>query len=400
MASPPTRLLILTTTLPARPGDGTPEFVLALGRALAPDLEVIILAPRVRGAPRTEVVQGVTVSRFAYWPRRWEGVADGAILPNLRSQPWRLLEVPFLVGGFLVRALLVARREHPAVLNAHWILPAGAVAAAIRRLLGIPYVLTVHGADVHALNAPPLRWLKRKVVAGAHTVTPVSREIGKLLHLSDDELGRLVVPMGVDADEIRRQVGVRSPERGRFLFVGRLAEKKGVDVLLAALARVPAARLVILGGGPEETRLRALAAGLEVGDRVEWLGQQPSARVMREMRVAHALVIPSKVARDGDKEGTPLVMGEAMAASVPIVASHIGGLSEHIRSGDNGLLVRPGSEASLGDALAQLMRADYDPTPLADTARRDLEGTLDLRSTTARYLEFIRAAASRGAAIE
>jgi glycosyltransferase involved in cell wall biosynthesis len=346
------------------------------------------------------MVDGVTINRFAYFPQRWEGLADGAILPNLGAERWRWIEAPFLVTGFLVRALLIARRERPAVVNAHWILPSGLIALVVRRLLGIPYVLTVHGADTHALNGAVFRALKRKVVAGAHTVTPVSREIGELLGLPSDELERLVVPMGVDVAGIERESVRRSPQQGRFLFIGRLAEKKGADVLLEALARVSGARLVILGGGPEEVHLRSLAAKLEIEHRVEFLGQRSSGRVIEEMRIAHALVIPSKVARDGDRDGTPVVMAEAMAAGVPIVASDLGGLGEHIRSGESGLLVPPGSVSSLAAALQDLMAGNYDLRRWVEGARRQLESKLDLDSTGRRYREFISAATSSSSVVE
>lgn len=385
---------MLTTTLPAKKGDGTPEFVLTLAAALGREHEVTVLAPRVRGGAKTEVVDGVRIERFAYFPHRWEGIADGAILPNLKADPWRLVEVPFLVAAFIVKGLLVATRKRPQVVNAHWMVPAGLVGMLIRKTLGIPYVLTVHGADTYALNGRVSRWLKRKVLSSAHTVTSVSREIAGLLHISDLDVDRLVVPMGVDTEAIRSSVEPRQPIPGRLLFIGRLAEKKGVDVLLRAVAQVPRAKVVLVGGGPEESHLRQQTAKLGIEQQVEFLGQQTRPRVMEEMRLAHAVVIPSKVARDGDREGTPVVMAEAMAAGVPVIASNLAGLGEHIVSGQSGLLVEPGSTDSLTQALVALLHGALDLDLWVENAQRHAKTALGLSAMKDRYSEFLSSAAS------
>lgn len=386
------KVLVLTTTLPAKPGDGTPEFVLTLAKALAEHYDITVLAPRGRGGAKEESVEGLKIIRFAYFFRPLEGLADGAILPNLKSQPWRLVEVPFLVLGLLVKTLGFVRRERPQVINAHWIVPAGWVALVAHRLYKVPYVLTVHGADAHALNGALMSRLKRRVVAGARTVTPVSSEIGELLVSGPGDPHLPVVPMGVDVPAIRAEVGARAPERGRFLFVGRLAEKKGVDVLLGALKEVVEARAVILGGGPDEGSLKALAAKLALGERVAFLGQQPRARVMQELRVAQALVIPSKVAADGDREGTPVVMAEAVAAGVPIVASDLAGLGENLISGETGLLVAPGSVTELAGALSGIVDGKHALESWAAAATERLGPRLSVASTAERYREFFDAA--------
>ncbi|MGH2555139.1 MAG: glycosyltransferase [Actinomycetota bacterium] len=388
------RLLVLTTTLPARPGDGTPEFVLSLSRALSQEFEVTILAPRVRGGTRLENVNGVTIHRFPYFPRRLEGLADGAILPNLKSQPWRWIEAPFLVTSFVWHAYRVARRERPDVVHAHWILPGGMVAAILKRRMQIPYVLTVHGADAYALRGRVLRWLKRWVLNGASDVSPVSRDIAAAIESPEPAPVRPVVPMGVDVEAIRNTVGDRVPERGRFVFVGRLAEKKGLDVLIRSLARVPDITLQVIGDGPDRVMAEALADELGVRERVRFAGRLPSSAVMDELRRAFALVIPSKVARGGDQEGTPVVLGEAMAAGVPVIASRLGGLAEHVEEGVTGLLVEPGSVDSLAQALRMAVSDPETLQAFAQRASRHAVVELNIRYTRDRYLELIRRAAA------
>ena len=382
-------LLVLTSTLPARPDDGTPAFVLTLSQALARSHDVTILAPRVPGAAKDETIAGTRIHRFPYFFQRWEGLADGAIMPNLRAQPWRVIEAPALIIGFVLAALRETRRRRPIAVSAHWIVPAGLVALVLRGLRKIPFVLTVHGADAYALRGRIAGFVKRRVIARAAVVTPVSIDIARRLGLSEDD----VVAMGTDASEVEQNVTPREPREGRVLFVGRLAEKKGVDVLLRAMSTVEGADLVVIGDGPERTRLEELAATEAVAERTEFLGQQPRERVLDELRSARVMAIPSKVASDGDQDGTPVVMVEAMAAGVPIVASALGGLAEHIQDPGTGWLVTPDDPDGLAEALREALTSD-DAARRAEEARRYFAEHLELSTVATRYEAFIERAAT------
>src|SRR5574341_499403 len=100
------RLLVLASTWPAWPGDGTPAFVYDLTQFEAQHFDTLVLVPRVPGAPEVETVDGMRVRRFGYFPRRWEDLADGAIIENLRGRPSRWLQVP----PFLLAEVLAIRR--------------------------------------------------------------------------------------------------------------------------------------------------------------------------------------------------------------------------------------------------------------------------------------------------
>jgi glycosyltransferase involved in cell wall biosynthesis len=386
---PRPRILVLATTVPAREDDGTPAFVLTLARELSRDNDVTILTPRVAGGAPSEKHGNLEIRRFPYFPRRFEGLADGAIMPNLKAEPWRIVEVPPLVLAFFRAAVREVRRKRPDIIHAHWMLPSGLLALALRRIFGIPYIVTGHAADVFRFRGPPFRALKRRVMAQAAVVSLVSGETAEVLGLAAKEAERFVVPMGVDIDRIEKAVGERAPEPGRFLFVGRLVEKKGLDVLLRALAEVPDARLVAVGDGPMRPVLEALGHELGLSERVVFTGQQGQSRVADELRLAHALVIPSRVARDGDADGTPVVMGEGMAAGVPVIASRLGGLSEHIASEQNGLLVEPDDPHALAGGLRRVLADSDAAEKWADAAKRKMREQLDIRVTARRYQEFI-----------
>jgi glycosyltransferase involved in cell wall biosynthesis len=140
---------------------------------------------------------------------------------------------------------------------------------------------------------------------------------------------------------------------GYLLVVGRLRIRKGVDVLLAAmpelLRRHPAARLLIAGDGEHRAALERAAAALALGEAVSFLGRADAMRVRRLLRGAAALVVPSIY------EGMPLVVLEAMEASVPVVASRVSGIPEVVEDGYTGWLVPPEDPPSLASALASAL---------------------------------------------
>lgn len=390
------KILVLASTVPSRPGDGTPEFVLSLCRALADSYDITLLCPRAKDSPMELVVDGVKIRRFRYFPRPLEGLADGAIVQNLKVSPWRVIEVPTFFLAFVMSAVRLIRKTRAQLVHAHWIIPGGSVALIARLLTGTAYIVTAHGVDVFGLRSRPFRWLKKRVIQHAAVTSVASREMGNVLGIPRDELADLVVPMGVDAAGIRERVGTRRPQKGRFLFVGRLADKKGVDVLIAAVARIPEAGLVILGDGPDRPKLEAVARSLGIADRVEFRGRADGREVIDELRVAFCTVVPSRVGAGGDADSTPLTMSESMAAGVPVIASRLGGLAETISSGENGILVEPGSVDDLTDAMQGLLSASAeDLERLTDAAWERMQGRLDIRYTRDRYDAFLQEALRR-----
>jgi colanic acid/amylovoran biosynthesis glycosyltransferase len=373
-------VVMVTTTFPARPGDGTPEFVLTLARSIR-DFDVTVVAPRMPGGAREEMVDNVRVRRVAYFPRRWEGLADDAIVPTLRAAKWRVIEAPFLIGSLVIVTWREVRRQRAVAVNSHWILPAGWIALAVYALSRVPYVVTVHGADAYTFRGRLARRLKRLVLRRAAAVLPVSQDIARTLDLDDAP----VLRMGVDTASIRAAVGERDPQPGLLVYIGRLADKKGVDVLLEALVQVPSARVQVIGEGPERAALVALAARLGVADRVRFCGKLSKREVLAALARAHAVVIPSKVGAGGDMEGTPVVLCEAMAAGVPVVASDLGGLGECIDHGITGLLVPPDDVDALSATLAKVLSGSIDLDALGRAAAAEAARSLDIGAIAAAY---------------
>jgi colanic acid/amylovoran biosynthesis glycosyltransferase len=164
----------------------------------------------------------------------------------------------------------------------------------------------------------------------------------------------------VDAPLIRCGVALPPPEEapGRdIVLVGRLVAKKGVDLLLEAVARLADAsiRVRIAGDGPERARLEALADELGITDRVEFLGPRPHHECLQLIRGAALFVLPCRTATSGDRDGIPVVLMEAMAAGRPVIAGELPTIMELVEEGRTGLLVPPDDAGALAAAIERLL---------------------------------------------
>jgi colanic acid/amylovoran biosynthesis glycosyltransferase len=388
------RLLVVASTFPSRQGDGTPEFVRDLSLQLGEAFETVVLVPRVPGATRREQVGDVVIERFAYFPRRWEDLAHGAILENLRTRRSRWLQVvPFLLSEALHLRRLI-RSHRPDILHLHWVLPQGLAALVAGRR--VPWVVTTLGGDVYALRGPLSRRLKGAVLRRARAVTAQNEDMRRrLIDLGAPAAATYVQVPGADIVGMRKLVPAAEEQiPGRLLFVGRLVEKKGVAVLLEALRRVPATlpwTLEIIGDGPLADDLRSRSAGLPV----TFSGSASREGLANAYARSAIVVVPSIPAASGDQDGLPTVLLEAMGAGRTVVASDLPGINEAVTDGETGLLVPPNDPDALADALR---------TALADDGLRDRLGAAAQRRSddytieacSQRFVEILSDAATKG----
>ena len=281
---------------------------------------------------------------------------------------------------------LVLAHELPATvtrLHAHFLHTPASVARYAAILTGLPWSCSAHAKDIWTTPA----WEKAEKLASCEWLVTCTR--AGLDHLrglapgADIEL----VYHGLDLDRFPPPAAVREgPDAGSpddpviILSVGRLVAKKGYHVLLEALhAWVGTAlhwRLVHIGGGELRPVLEARARALGVADRIEWLGPQPQEVVIERLRRADMFVLPSRVAPDGDRDGLPNVLMEAMSQGLACVASRLSGIPELIDDGASGVLVPPDDSEALGRAISGLA---------ADPARRRALGEAAIRRVTEHF---------------
>jgi glycosyltransferase involved in cell wall biosynthesis len=252
-------------------------------------------------------------------------------------------------------------------------------------LLGVPYSVMTHGYDIFQLP----RNLAEKHGRAAFAVSACDYSVRHLRDVVGDgaRIERLIT--GVDGDRFQRH----SPyaPRATVLAVGRLVEKKGFGVLIEAAGRVPdLERVTIVGDGPWRERLAELIRELDLDSIVELAGPQPPERVRELLEDAAVLAAPSVIAADGDRDTMPVVVKEALAMEVPVVASDEVGLPEVVRP-EWGRLVPPGDAGALAAAISELLALPLDQRrEMGRAGRAFVLEECSLRRETERLAALIR----------
>lgn len=326
----------------------------------------------------------------------WEGLAAAhRDLPGLPAVLPELLEVP---AGEAEQALHVARWVRAAGvthLHAHFATSATTVARLAARITGVPYSFTAHAKDIFHVSVDPAD-LRRKLADAHHVVT-----------VSDFNVAWLRERFGAAAARVHRvhngldvaAVPFTEPRRrnGRVAFVGRLVEKKGVADLLDAIAVLRArgrpVPLDVVGAGVLDHALRAQALALGLDDLVAFHGPLPADRVQEVLAAASVFAAPCVEATDGDRDGLPTVLLEAMALGTPCVSTPVTGIPEAVQPGRTGLLVRESDPEALAGAIADLLDDPDLRVRLARAARERVQRCFDRRDQAAR-LARLRAGAA------
>ena len=370
------KILMVATSYPRFEGDAAAIFLRRLAVALAARGEQIeVLAPADARADGSLRDPGVRVHRFRYPAFPGGPLAYGSgILPNLRAHPLRVVQLPFFLLAMFFALLVRVRRVRPDLIHAHWVLPGGVLAVLAGRMLGVPVLVTAHGGDAFSFRRGAGRWLKRFALRRADRVSANTRATARALAQSWPGIEARVVPMGVDCARFGQVA--RKPQAGEgpvVLFVGRLVKKKGVEVLLRAWQRCQSewalgGCLWIVGDGGESTALERLAEGPGLAGRVRFFGRLPNEALPEIYAAADVFVAPSVVDEWGDTEGQGVVLIEAMAAGVPVVASAVGGICDVIRDGEHGWLVPPDDAGKLAQRIHEVL--ELDPAQRAGVVRQ------------------------------
>ena len=354
------------------------------------------LAPRVEWLPHVLSARSLAdkAQVAAGRPGRLLKLVPQAVAAGL-SDPRRLAGILPRLGLLSPSLAHAAERAGAGLLWAHFASLPGALAWMASRLAGLPFALSCHAWDVF-VN----RTLVAAQLAEARLVTVCSRAA----------LGHLQTHYGSAADKVELVYhglpsapvpGPRPPlpgRRFRVLGVGRLVPKKGFRHLIEAAALAPGGFEVELAGdGPERADLARLAAARKVEGRVIFDGELGEEGLAAACARADAVCMPSVVAGDGDRDGVPNALLEAMAASLPAVTTDAGGLPEAAQDGRTGLVVPQADPQALAEAIERLERDGELRARLVSGAHELLRERFSLERNAARLAGLLRAAAGPGA---
>lgn len=368
------RVLVLSTFFPNAANPQRAIFVKNLVQALKPSCQVDVISPvpyappfalkaawrAQRAIPAAETIDGIEVTHPRF-----------VVIPKLE---WLSGLTYFLavIGELRAWKRQLTSDEKP-VVHVHCAYPDAVGAVLAAKMAGLPCVVTAHGSDINVYaRRAGLRCQIRWALRSANGVIAVSdrlrREIMNLVGATSPKV-RQIPCAGFDANVFRlRGNGGQYPAadagmEGRLVvFVGLLVPIKGVEILIKAWASLARAgklhkedRLVLLGDGPLRASLMQQARAGGVEDRVLFAGMVPQTKVAQWVSSATLLCLPSR------NEGTPNVVVEALASGVPVVASHVGGIPDLVREGENGSLVPPADPLALEAALDQALRGCWNP---------------------------------------
>jgi glycosyltransferase involved in cell wall biosynthesis/GT2 family glycosyltransferase len=323
----------------------------------------------VRLSPRAdEAVEGVRTvgthpALFVYDPRPlWRALGE----------PWDLLDIheePFALATAEVLALRLLRRQRA------------------------PYIL-YSAQNLQKRLPPPFGWLQRQALRGARAVSVCNAAAGALVERRGFPGVADLVPLGVDTRSFRPSSDHVAPRRHPVVgYAGRLAEHKGVHLLLEAVAGMPAVRLRVAGDGPLAAGLRERAERPDLAGRVTFVGTVHDDGLADFYRGLDVLAVPSLTTPTWVEQFGRVAV-EAMAAGVPVVASDSGALPDVV--GGAGVLVPPGDPEALRSALTDVL----DDPDLAGRFRRlglRRAATCDWEAVADRYVEMYRRATHTGA---
>jgi glycosyltransferase involved in cell wall biosynthesis len=371
------KIIITATTFPLSESDSQPRFVLDLASQLAKNFDVSVLVPHYPKATQSTEYGNVKVIRYRYFLERFEKLTYGSgILENLKNQKWLVLLIPFLVIGQFFALYQQVVKQKIQVVNAHWILPQGLVAIILKKLFKLKnvefkVVLTSHGGDLFALNSWFLKSLKRWVIKNADVTLVVSEAMRDFCYQS------LKVPqscpievrsMGVD---LQSTFVMKNPQTQRdgVIFVGRIAEKKGLHILVKAMDIVkqqyPSVHLTVVGDGSEKQYNQQLTKTLGLEGHISFTGALKHSEIPELLNQAKIFAMPSKISKSGDQEGLGLVAVEAMGCGCAVVAAELAAIKDVVKHNKTGLMFKPEDPACLAQAIITLLSDDKKRQSLA-----------------------------------
>jgi len=363
-------MLVLTTTFPKEKDDyGTPRFVFDLALNLSKKgIDTIVLTPDrpKSNLSKENINEKLTVQRYRYFNKKMQNLTTGeGIIPLVSRSKFNGLLIFFLVFSQFIHSLRLIKRNRFSVINSHWLVPSGLLGAVFQRIFGIKNIVTIHAAGLHLLERLSFGKRLAKFVYKNSTKILVVSNFGKkrfynLLSKPDKPFFNSkvkVIPMGVYTKQYKTKAkNSFNSKEFNILFIGRIVEKKGLEYAIRALKLVEnfPAKLHICGFGPLRTKLESLVEENGLKNQVQFYGKISEKQKIQFLNSADILLVPSIETEQGDKEGLPVVILEAVSAKLPVIACDIGGIGDGVLHNQTGILIKSKCESCIHQAISEL----------------------------------------------
>jgi len=372
------KILLLNSEYPPI-GGGAGNASANLARLLARNNELLLLTSHFGDQPRDETCDGVRILRISALRRRMD-----------RSN---VVEQLAFIAAATFRTLRLVPQFKPNVILAFFGLPCGAVAWIIKKVYGVPYIVSLRGGDVpgfrpydfklyHKMAAPFLHMIWHS----ASAVVANSKGLHELAAAFDPAMEIPIIPNGVDLEKF--SLPQRDWSAPRLLSVGRLVYQKGFDLAMQALAGLKDLpwTWTIAGDGPQMAVLQAMAAEHGITERIHFLGWQKAGQLKEQYGAADIFLFPSR------HEGMPNAVLEAMSSGLPVVATRIAGSEELVVDGETGALVPTEDVGSLRESLRPLLVDGKMRERMGSASRLRVERSFGWQRVADQYQEILEKA--------
>ena len=400
------KIIVTTSSFPVSDDDKVPAFVkdqIIELKKQYPDLDVVVHTPHNAYSDTVHTLKYQheyyrEVRYHYFWPFRWELLVGRGIMPALRQNKLLYVQIPFFVFFQFWSLRKLVRQEKPDLIYAHWFMPQAIGSALVSKRFKVPFLFTTHASDVAVLRKLPFTdKLVRWVCSRASAYTAVSPRTASKLERTfspqqwSDTFGKKlsVIPMGVNVsvptlprsalDQTKQKYNL--PEGKRYvLFLGRLAEKKGVTYLIDAMSKLDpkiaaSLHLIIAGDGQLKADLEKQAREQGVG--ATFTGYIHGIDKDALLQLADYTCFPSIIDSNKDAEGFPVVVMESLAAGKVVMASNVSGAEAIMKDGQDGYIFGEKSPDEIADALTRAANLSADERTRIEGASRKLAARFD-----------------------
>lgn len=374
------KILVTTSSFPVSDKDEVPAFVkdqIIELKKLHPELEFVVHTPHnyySQTVSKLSSHNSYKEVRYHYFrPYKWELLVGRGIMPALRKNKLLYAQIPFFIFFEFLTLLRLTKKEKPDLIYAHWFMPQAIAASLVSKITGVPFAFTTHASDVSVLRKVPFtRKLIRSACHQAGAYTAVSKRTANKLRdsfFAEDWQKNFksklsVVPMGVSVKDATLSSGqlesvikkYNLPKNKKFvLFIGRLAEKKGVEYLLEAIPQIDPKILktlhfVIAGDGQLKDDLIAKAKTLNIKNTT-FTGYIHGIDKQALLSMADVTCFPSIIDSKKDSEGFPVVVMESLAAGKIVMTTDVSGAEDVIKNGTDGFIFKQKSSKDIKNAI-------------------------------------------------
>lgn len=369
------RICILTHTFPRFKKDVVAPFMDGVASGISENNnDVFVLTPYSNGFDNTIKRKYKLVTYKYIYPNFLHKIGYSQTLENdMKVKSIMYLLSPFFYIFGVVNTVLLVKKEKIDLINAHWILPNGFIAAIASKLTGVPVVSTLPGSDVYMANKNIIfRWMAQIAVNTSVTVTSNSPQLFEdLSKIGNIKKNFKTIIYGVDPKKfipnatkklvLKRQYKIPL-DHIVVLGVGRLVEKKGFTYLIKAAAKILKTNnnvtFVVVGDGDQRDELENLINKLRINENFKLIGRIDYANLVHYYNLGDIFILPSIRDKTGNLDDQSVALVEAMGCGKPVVTTNFSGYQMVVMNGENGYLVPEKNEIKIAEALNKLIESN------------------------------------------